>query len=173
MAFEILAGGLNLVIPTNGTTNWGTQLKNSTWQKINDHRHTGSGDGDQIPTAGIADGAVTAAKLATNLGGNIAATKTPTGTTETIDWDDGNIAPLDLSSATGDVTLTLSDPVAGATYKMLITQGGTARLITWPAAVLWPQGEEPSQYMEINTVNSIELLYDGTNYYGSWELDLR
>ena len=60
---ETLSGGLTLIIPSAGDTNWQTLIKTSCFQKISDHDHTGSGKGGQIATGAIANGAVTTAKL--------------------------------------------------------------------------------------------------------------
>lgn len=170
MAFETLTGGLQLVIPTNGTTNWGTNTKTAAWQKINDHQHTGSGDGNQIVAASIASNVIAQGQISLNFALNQAATLTPAGTTQTIDFDLGNKQVLDLSSATGNVTLTLSNPIAGADYRIKVIEDGTLRTLVWPGTVLWPGGEEPSQFMSINTSSMIYLDYDGTNYFGRWEL---
>jgi len=171
MPYETLTGGLELVLPTNSTKNWGTVLKNSTWKKINDHAHTGSGDGNKLTSNAFQDNIIGKSQLAKNIGYE-QQTLIPTGTTETIDWDLGLKVILDLSSTTGDVTLTLSNPIEGADYRIKIVQNATKRVITWPASVLWPQGEEPSQYSENSWVDMVYLEYDGTNYLGKWELNL-
>jgi len=172
MPFETLALGLTLTLPTNGTRNWGTTLKNTTWTKISEHRHTGSGDGNQIITASIAAEAVTGAKLAKNWGKfQRVAGLAPAGTTQTIDWDDGLIQNLSLASASGNVTLTLDNPLTGALYRVQITQGATPRTLVWPAAVLWPQGVDPILSTGNGDVDSVWLYFDGTSYFGEWELD--
>lgn len=171
MGYETLTGGLELVIPTAGTTNWATNLKNSTWQKINDHQHTGSGDGNQLIGASLTDNSITKLQLSKNIAVT-QQTLTPSGTTETIDWNLGNKVILDLSSATGTVTLTINNPIEGANYRIKVIQGGTLRLLVWPAAVKWQDGQEPSQFMEINTDNLIDLDHDGTSYYTKWDINL-
>jgi len=60
---ETLSSGLTLIIPSAGDVNWQTTIKNSCFQKISEHDHTGAGKGVQIATAAIADGAITTAKL--------------------------------------------------------------------------------------------------------------
>ena len=180
MAFETLSGGLQLVIPTNGTRNWGTVLRNSTWTKINNHNHTGSGQGVQIPTGGIADDAInedkildnviTKQSLSQNLDQTQAATLTPAGTTETVDFNTGNKQILDLSSASGNVTLTLNNPLEGAAYRIKIIQGVTPRVLTWPANVKFPGGEEPSQFQPASDVGVVYLDYDGTDFLANWEI---
>jgi len=170
MGYETLTGGLELVIPTSGTTNWATVLKNSTWQKINDHQHTGGGDGNKLTGASFTDFSIGKTQLEKNFA-LTQQTKTPTGSTETIDWDDGSKVILDLSSATADVALTINNPIEGGCYRIEVVQGATKRIVAWPASVQFPQGEEPSQYMEINTRNLVKLDYDGTQYLATWELD--
>jgi len=56
---------------------------------------------------------------------------TPTGTTQTIDLNDGNLNTLTLGSTTGNVTLTLTVPTSAASGRIKIIQHGTtARGIT-------------------------------------------
>ena len=171
MPYETISSGLTLVIPTSGTTNYAASLKANTWQKISEHQHTGSGDGLQMVTASYADNTITTIKLSKNIGVTQASVLTPTGTTETLDWDEGNVQRLNLGSATGDVTLTLSNPGTGHLYRVYVTQGATARNLTWPAAVLWPQGVAPILSTGNTDVDCITLHYNGTNYLGEWEVD--
>lgn len=56
----------------------------------------------------------------------------PEGSTETFDFRFGDALFVDLSSATGDITPTISSPVAGHVYRLTIKQGGTPRTLTWP-----------------------------------------
>ena len=98
-------------------------------------------------------------------------TSTPSGTTQTIDFQNGNRQEIDLGSATGTVTLTLDNPVEGQIYFLKFTQGSTARDITLPSNVILPGASSPVT-LDITTINdsvdTLELLYDGTNYYGSF-----
>jgi len=97
------------------------------------------------------------------------ATLTPSGTTETIDWNSGNSVTVDFGSATGDVTLTLNNPVSGGVYRILVIQGGTTRNMVWPAAVKWPAGGAPTISAADDNEDLITLSYNGTSYYGSFE----
>jgi hypothetical protein len=171
MAFTTLSLGLTLTIPTNGSVNWGTTLLNTTWTKISNHRHQGSGDGQQIPTAGLVDNSITTAKLSKNYGYTQASTVTPAGTTQTLNFNDGNVQQLDLSSATGNVTLTLSNPATGSIYYIWVTQGATFRDLVWPAAVKWPQAQAPILSSGAGKVDLVKLYYTGSIYRGEWELD--
>ena len=99
---------------------------------------------------------------------SIQATETPSGTTLTIDWDLGNSITVNLGSASGDVTLTLSNPAAGASYVVVVIQGSTARDIVWPAAVLWPAGITPIISTTDDDIDLFTFFYDGTNYLGAY-----
>src|SRR3990172_58175 len=48
MGYQTVALGLTLKIPTNGTTNWGTEVLENTWKKISKHTHAGGGLGSQL-----------------------------------------------------------------------------------------------------------------------------
>ena len=171
MAFETLALGLTLTLPTNGTRNWGTTLKNTTWTKISQHRHTGSGDGNQLITSSYSDNSITTVKLSKNVGVTQASTVTPSGTTHTLDFDDGNVQVIDLGSATGDVTLTLSNPAQGHIYRIEVIQGATPRDLIWPASVKWPGGQKLILSSGNDEVDWVELYYDGSQYLGDWDTD--
>lgn len=181
MPYSNINLGLLLKIPTSGTRNWAAQVLQSTWKKISSHDHSGSGNGTQVPTAGIADGSITTAKLANdavttakigpNIGLTQASTVTPAGTTQALDFANGNIQQIDLSSATGDVTLTLSNPVEGAVYLIWVTQGATFRDLIWPAAVKWPQAQAPILSSGAGKIDLVTLYYTGSAYRGQWELD--
>ena len=161
MAYETLNLGIELTLPTSGTSNWGPTEKATTWSKISSHSHTGSGDGNKIGHSA----------LAPNYGYTQAAVVTPTGTTQTLNWNLGNVQRVDLSSATGDVTLTLSNPNTGAVYYITLTQGATFRDIVWPATVKWPQGQKALLSSGAGKVDMVKLYWNGTQYLSTWELD--
>lgn len=98
-------------------------------------------------------------------------TKTPAGTTETIDWKDGLSQILDLDTASGDVTLTLNNPVAGQSYLLKIIQGATARDVILPSTVLFPGATAPTTLdisITDNAIDTLTLYFDGTNYLGGF-----
>lgn len=230
MAYTTLTLGLTLTLPTNGTRNWGTTLKNTTWTKISQHRHEGSGDGNQIRAAGLASdavttvkildlnvtaaklaadsvttakildlnvttakindlavttgkindlavttgklaaNAVTTAKLAKNYGYTHASTLSPSGTSQEIDFDNGNVQVLNLASASGNVTATFANPATGSTYHIFTIQAATPRTITWPT-VLWVNGQAPILSTANNSVDHVWLYYNGAAYYGDWNVN--
>lgn len=99
-------------------------------------------------------------------------TLTPVGTTQTVNWGNGNFQRLDLSSAAGVVTLTLSSPSTGPSrYTMFIYQGAIPRELVWPSSVKWPQGQAPILSTTNGAIDKVELLWDGTNYFGDWNND--
>ena len=171
MPYTTLNLGLQLTIPTSGTRNWASTLYATTWTKISSHRHTGSGDGNQLITASYASLSITSAKLARHIAyGQALAAMTPSGTTQAVDFDLGNTQRLNLGSASGNVTITFSNPIAGGLYRLFLVQGATARTVVWPAAVKWPQGQAAILSTGNGDVDVVEMYYDGTNYYADWQV---
>jgi hypothetical protein len=183
MPYTTLNLGLTLTIPVSGTRNYASTLLSTTWSRISQHTHTGGGDGNKMVTASLTDLCVTTAKLdnnsvtqgklSKNLAFNVASTLTPSGTTQTVDWNNGNMQKLDLASASGNVTLTLSNPIAGAVYKLLVVQGAAPLDLVYPASVKFPQGQTPILSTSASAVDIITFYYDGTSYFADWELDYK
>lgn len=98
-------------------------------------------------------------------------TESPTGTTATHNWNNSNSQVLDLSSATGNVTLTFTNPKSGASYLLKVLQGATARDVVWPGSVVW-LGNEPTLTDTANGFNVITFYYDGTNYIGTGDANI-
>ena len=67
--------------------------------------------------------------------------------------------------------LTLTNPIEGALYRIVISQGATFRDITWPASVKWPQGQLPILTQTAPAKDKVDLYFDGTNYYADWQVD--
>ena len=66
---------------------------------------------------------------------------------------------------TGAVTFTLNNPVAGTTYLFLLTQDVTGgRVVTWPAAVEWPNDTAPTPVTTLSTTNLYVAYYNGTKF---------
>jgi hypothetical protein len=174
MGYVNVTQGVTISVPTSGTRNWAQNLLTNAWQKLSSHDHTGSGKGLQIVTAAIANLAVTSAKLAKNLAGTQATTVVQAANAATLDFNNGNIQKLSLQGATGPVAVTLSNPQAGGVYKIFVVQDSTAvRDISWPVAVLWPQGEKYGVDVSQGTsdIDCVTLYYDGTNYFGDFQLN--
>lgn len=169
MPYVTITSGLTLTIPTNGTRNWGSTMRATTWQKISEHQHTGSGDGAKMVTDSLTDYCVTIAKIAKNVGFHHRTPGlAPAGTSQAIDWSLGAIVPLSLASASGDVTLTFSNPSAGGRYRLIIDQGATPRDISWPT-IKWENGQAPILSTANGAIDIVDLYYDGTSYYGEFK----
>lgn len=178
MGYNTLALGLTLTIPTSGTRNWGSQLYNTTWTKISSHDHTGGGNGNQIGTTAIADNSIiaskipdrgiTSVKLQKNLSlSQYAYTATGASPTVALDFDNGNIFTIDASGASGTVTVNLSNPQAGALYRIYLTNPAVLTTLAFGSTIKWPQGQAP--ILTASGIDKLELYYDGTNYLGDWE----
>jgi hypothetical protein len=91
---------------------------------------------------------------------------TPTGSSQLVVWGDGPIHEVDLGSATGDVAMTLSNPLESMIYRIIVEQGATPRNMTWPSNVVWvgSGGGPPFISPGDGTINLVSLLYDGSNY---------
>lgn len=77
----------------------------------------------------IVSDVITTKQLATPV-----TTLTPTGTTATINLALGSMFILDLSSATGDVTLTVQNLLAGTSCVLFVIQGATKRNLIFPTS---------------------------------------
>ena len=112
-------------------------------------------------------------------GGQVAigmpSTLSPTGASpaQTLDWNNGNIQFIDISGATGTVSLTLNNPAIGASYVLKIKQGASSTNVSWPGTVKWPGGVTPTITTTSGAFDVISMFYDGTSYYASSGKDYR
>ena len=93
-----------------------------------------------------------------------------TNTTLTVDWNNSNIQ--ELTSLTGSLTFTASNPKAGATYILTLGQTGTVTA-TW-TGVKWPAATAPTLSGAGKTDVITLICYDATGaglYYGSATLN--
>lgn len=153
---------------------------------------TGSTAGTGLTvTAGAASGGATAALYALWVNGTSwfsgnmrvtgqaysaeSTTITTGGTTFTCDFNLSNECLFDAQGSSGNLTATFSNPVAGASYIIVLVQGSSARTYTWPATVKWPGGTAPTVTATDNGVDVISCLYSGTLgiYACSFILDVR
>lgn len=87
----------------------------------------------------------------------------PTGTTQTLDMRATRNHSIDLGSATGNVTLTLDNPIEGVLYTIILIQGATARNVIFPAH--FPGGTSPNTLTVTatnNAIDMVQLIYNGT-----------
>ncbi len=104
---------------------------------------------------------------------NVASTITPvialteSGGATTINWATGNVFTLTLNA---NLTVTFSNATAGQTIIVRLTNTASNYTVTWPT-VRWPAGTAPT--MSAGAVSDVyTVLYDGSNYYGSYVQDL-
>lgn len=170
MGYTTITQGLTITVPTSGTKNWAQALLVGAWDKISAHDHTGSGNGQKLTSASFSPNfALVQASLQTITGVNPALT---------IDFANGNIHLIDLTGASGIVDIILSNPAAGADYKIFIRQPSTALTFDWPVApaalIKWPQGQDliPTTGTS-GAVDSITLYYNSvdTVYYADWQVN--
>ena len=93
-----------------------------------------------------------------------------TNTTLTVDWNNSNIQ--ELTSLTGSLTFTASNPKAGATYILTLAQIGTVTA-TW-TGVKWPAATAPTLSGAGKTDVITLICYDATGaglYYGASTLN--
>ena len=89
----------------------------------------------------------------------------------TFNWNDGNIQST--TGLTGSPTFTATNPKAGATYIITLTQTGPVTA-TW-TGVKWPGGTAPTLSGASKTDVITLICYDATGaglYYGAATLDL-
>jgi len=86
-----------------------------------------------------------------------------------VDWSSGNEHKAILSTAS---TISFANPVTGGRYVLLLKQDSTgSRTMTWPAAVLWPNGGgAPTLSTTGSKTDLFTFFYDGTNYFGNYSL---
>ncbi len=144
----------------SGTTNLGSSFQintitNASGSTTSTERFKINGDGST--------------KITGQIYSDLPSSLIPSGTTQTVNWNAGNGQTISLQNATGDVTLTFTNPKAGAVYVLKITQRSsvTFRNIVWPAEVKWSGGVLPTISAVSNAVDTVVLFYDGANYYAS------
>jgi len=124
-------------------------------------RYEIDGDGDHTFTGNV--------KVDGQAYSDIAATVTPSALAATIDWDNGNMQVLDMTSNIN--TLTINNPKAGASYFIKIIQSVGGATITWPAAVKWAENDEYAGSVGAGDIDAVALTYDGANYLANYSLD--
>lgn len=86
----------------------------------------------------------------------------------TIDWDNGNLQSLDLAAATGTVTVTLINPQITCYTLKIIQKAASPVDITWPASVIWANGNVPVISPGALALDTVTFIWDGVNYLGTF-----
>ncbi len=120
--------------------------------------------GYSITPFGIAANFINGAEKDASVGGGVTTNALVT-TSPSVNWKRGNIQNIILSS---NSTLSFTNGQAGSAYILLVKQDSIGgREITWPETVKWASGHIPSLSTNPGGIDSINLVYDGTNYLGS------
>lgn len=96
-------------------------------------------------------------------------------TTLTIDWNLGAVQKYNFNPGTsGNVYLTLNNPIAGSTYVLTTIQNPSGSTnIYFPPAVKWQGGLSGTMTASGNSLDIFSLLYDGAIYYGNYASNFR
>jgi len=101
--------------------------------------------------------------------GFTAQSATGDGTT-TIDWGAGNVFNFQFQDTLSE-TFTFTAPSNPGVFVLKLSQGLGGELATWPASVKWPGGTAPTLSTGSGNVDIVRFYYDGTNYYGTYDLN--
>jgi hypothetical protein len=92
-----------------------------------------------------------------------------TGGATTINWTLGSKQSIILNAS---ATFTFTPPAGVGNLLIKITQDATgSRLVTWPASVKWAGAAAPTLSTAANATDFVSLIYDGTNYWGTYSLN--
>ena len=90
-----------------------------------------------------------------------------------INWNNAQKQKITL---TGNCTFTFKNPggpMSGvANFILKVVQDSTgSRTVTWPATVKWPSATAPTLSTGVTDIDIIAFYFDGTNYYGIYNLN--
>lgn len=119
---------------------------------------TGTASGNLPLTGGTLSGSVRHTETVNNISANAA----------TITLNSGNHQTLDLTSATGDVTITVTVPTGSSSGTIIVKQDNPVRDILWTGATIKWMGVEPQWNLDpVSSIRIISWRYDGTTVYMS------
>lgn len=92
--------------------------------------------------------------------------QTLSGTSVTLNANSGWNGQWTLTASGSSLTIT--NPIAGATYFINAVQDGTGSrtITTYPAGTVWYSGSAPILKTTAGAVNTLAFYYNGSNYYG-------
>ncbi len=87
-----------------------------------------------------------------------------------IDWSSGATATLSLNRAS--TAITMSNPINGKVYRILLAQDGTgSRLVTWTDTIRWRGGSASTLTTTLNKSDWVTLIYTGSTWYADISLN--
>ena len=109
---------------------------------------------------------------ANSIGGTLKSVTPAGGPGNTdIDWTSGNFAAMTFGASNAFFAFTANPSNAGLLVLKLTQDATGSRTVTWPAAVKWSGGTAPTLTTAANAVDVIRFFFDGTNYYGTFDLN--
>lgn len=85
-----------------------------------------------------------------------------------INWKNSTVQEITLG---GNRKLTFANPVAGASYLLILKQDGAGnRSVVFPT-ILWQNGKAPTLTATPRKTDLVHLVYDGANFYGKADLN--
>ena len=88
-----------------------------------------------------------------------------------VDWTNGNAAQMTFLASTNE-SFSFTAPTKPGVFVLKLTQASTGgQTATWPASVKWPGGTAPTLSTGNSAVDIIRFYFDGTNYYGTSDLN--
>lgn len=159
--FNTTTSAVNEIVITNAATGTTGPLIAASGETNVDLRIGAKGTGKIALQSNLNIGAHTAYFTETDNGNS--------GTADTIDW---TVSNKQKSTLTGNCTFTFTAPPGPCSLILKLVQDGTgSRLVTWPAAVHWPDGTAPTLTVTASKVDIITFYYDGTTYFGNAALN--
>lgn len=83
------------------------------------------------------------------------------GASITINWANGDRQKLTVSAST---TLSYSGAVAGQVMTLIVVENGTGNFTVTLPTSKWPSGSAGSFTTTANAINTLTVMFDGTNY---------
>ena len=106
------------------------------------------------------------------VGTNFGSTEYNAGNSSTAITINFNNGVNQKMALTGDVAVTLSNPIAGQTSKLKITtHASNTYTVTFSTTVLWPGGTAYTASATGSKVDFVTLYYDGSAWYGQFAKD--
>lgn len=92
----------------------------------------------------------------------------------TISWDVSSGINATVTIAATGRTLSISNPVAGQSYQVLIRQDGTGSrtITTWPSPTYWVGNTSPTLTTTANATDLITFTYWGSYYVGTYAYNI-
>jgi hypothetical protein len=117
---------------------------------------TGLSNGSMMQTPTFDSASLTTLKQVSGLYSN-----GNSGSTPTVNWANGDRQTITISAAT---TISFSGAVAGQILTLILVENGTGNYTIALPSMKWPYGAAGTFTTTPSAINTLTVLYDGTNY---------